>query len=165
MHNGRKTNMNTRQPRPGSAVCSHTKRWPSNAARRTEQLSQHTKKNYQRYLALARAEVQSGNTVAAENYYQQGKHCVGSMSSDKRSDIRDSLQRLHTADQIPAARHRAHERASGRLVCDWQRDHMTPIKARCDTWSLRRGKKYREHLLQFVCVRNNFAGHLSIAAA
>jgi hypothetical protein len=31
------------------------------------------KRNYERYLALARAEAQSGNTVAAENYYQHAE--------------------------------------------------------------------------------------------
>jgi Domain of unknown function (DUF4167) len=32
------------------------------------------KLSYERYLALARAEAQSGNAVAAENYYQHAEH-------------------------------------------------------------------------------------------
>jgi Domain of unknown function (DUF4167) len=32
------------------------------------------KQSYERYLALARAEAQNGNTVAAENYYQHAEH-------------------------------------------------------------------------------------------
>jgi hypothetical protein len=40
-------------------------------------------RNYERYLALARAEAQIGNTVAAENYYQHAEHYFRSMSSDK----------------------------------------------------------------------------------
>jgi hypothetical protein len=39
-------------------------------------------RNYERYLALAQAEVQSGNTVGAENYYQHAEHYFRSMSSD-----------------------------------------------------------------------------------
>ncbi len=38
---------------------------------------------YERYLALARAEAQIGNTVAAENYYQYAEHYFRSMSSDR----------------------------------------------------------------------------------
>jgi hypothetical protein len=48
---------------------------------RTERLSQRAKKK--RYLALAQAEAQSGNTVAAENYYQHAEHYFRSMSSDR----------------------------------------------------------------------------------
>jgi hypothetical protein len=39
-------------------------------------------KDYERYLALARAETQLGNTVAAENYYQHAEHYFRSMRSD-----------------------------------------------------------------------------------
>jgi hypothetical protein len=37
------------------------------------------KQSYERYLALARAEAQNGNTVAAENYYQHAEHYFRSM--------------------------------------------------------------------------------------
>jgi hypothetical protein len=36
---------------------------------------------YERYLAMARAEAQNGNTVAAENYYQHAEHYFRSMRS------------------------------------------------------------------------------------
>ena len=39
-------------------------------------------RNYERYLALARAEALIGNTVGAENYYQHAEHYFRSMSSD-----------------------------------------------------------------------------------
>ncbi len=42
---------------------------------------QNMKLNYERYLALARAEAQSGNAVAAENYYQHAEHYFRSMYS------------------------------------------------------------------------------------
>ena len=39
------------------------------------------KQNYERYLAMARAEAQNGNMVAAENYYQHAEHYFRSMYS------------------------------------------------------------------------------------
>jgi hypothetical protein len=44
--------------------------------------SQNSQKEYERYLALARAESQIGNTVGAENYYQYAEHYFRSMRSD-----------------------------------------------------------------------------------
>jgi hypothetical protein len=82
MHNGRKTNMNTRQPRPAASLAGRSK-WSSNAARPEQNGSHNARRNYERYLALAQAEAQSGNTVAAENYYQHAEHYFRSMSSDR----------------------------------------------------------------------------------
>ena len=42
---------------------------------------QNMKQSYERYLALARAEAQNGNAVAAENYYQHAEHYFRSMYS------------------------------------------------------------------------------------
>jgi Domain of unknown function (DUF4167) len=42
-------------------------------------------RSYERYLALARAEAQSGNMIGAENYYQHAEHYFRSMSSDRRT--------------------------------------------------------------------------------
>jgi hypothetical protein len=44
--------------------------------------SQNAQRNYERYLALARAEAQTGNTVGAENYYQYAEHYFRSMPSE-----------------------------------------------------------------------------------
>ncbi len=44
--------------------------------------SQNAQRNYERYLALARAEAQIGNHVGAENYYQHAEHYFRSMASD-----------------------------------------------------------------------------------
>jgi hypothetical protein len=49
---------------------------------RADRLSKRAK-NYERYLALARAEAQNGNTVGAENYYQYAEHYFRSMCSDR----------------------------------------------------------------------------------
>ena len=42
---------------------------------------QNMKQSNERYLALARAEAQNGNTVAAENYFQHAEHYFRSMFS------------------------------------------------------------------------------------
>ena len=48
----------------------------------TQNNSQSAQRSYERYLALARAEVQNGNTIAAENYYQHAEHYFRSMRPD-----------------------------------------------------------------------------------
>jgi len=74
--------MSTRQPRPVPSFAARSKRWTSSAARPEPKSSQNAQRNYERYLALARAEAQIGNTVAAENYYQYAEHYFRSMRSD-----------------------------------------------------------------------------------
>jgi hypothetical protein len=74
--------MIARQPRPAASFAARPKRWTSNAARSESKSSQNAQRNYERYLALARAEAQIGNTVGAENYYQYAEHYFRSMSSD-----------------------------------------------------------------------------------
>jgi hypothetical protein len=51
--------MSVRQLRPAASFGAGSKRWTSSAARRG---SQNAQRNYERYLALARAEAQIGNT-------------------------------------------------------------------------------------------------------
>jgi len=82
MQNGPKTIMSARQPRPAASFAARSKRWTSNAARHEPKGPQNAQRNYERYLALARAEAQTGNTVGAENYYQHAEHYFRSMSSD-----------------------------------------------------------------------------------
>jgi hypothetical protein len=77
MKNYQKSNVSTR--RSGPTVSGHAQRWVSNAPAETRS----AQRNYERYLALARAEAQNGNTVAAENYYQHAEHYFRSMSSDR----------------------------------------------------------------------------------
>jgi len=74
--------MSVRQPRPAASSAARSRRWISNAARPEPKGSQNAQRNYERYLALARAETQSGNTVAAENYYQYAEHYFRVMRSD-----------------------------------------------------------------------------------
>ncbi len=75
----------TRQPRPARSFAPRAKRWTSSAARPESKGSQSAQRNYDRYIALARAEAQSGNVVGAENYYQYAEHYFRSMSSDRET--------------------------------------------------------------------------------
>lgn len=81
MQNGRKTRMNTRQPKPATSFASRSKRWTSSVARPELKGSQNAQKSYERYLALARAEALAGDVVGAENYYQHAEHYFRSMSA------------------------------------------------------------------------------------
>ena len=83
MQNGRKTHMNMRQPRSaGSPAGGRSQRWASNAPRPAPRGSHNARSNYDRYLALAQDELQAGDRVAAENYYQHAEHYFRLMSSD-----------------------------------------------------------------------------------
>jgi hypothetical protein len=81
MHNGPRTGP-TRQSKPNRSLDPRTGRWTSNAARPEPKHSQNAQRNYERYLALAQAEAQSGDRIGAENYYQHAEHYFRSMSSD-----------------------------------------------------------------------------------
>ena len=83
MRYGPKTITRARQPQPAASFAAGSKRWTSSAARSEPKGSQNAQRNYERYLALARAEVLVGNTVGAENYYQYAEHYFRSMSSDR----------------------------------------------------------------------------------
>ena len=85
MQNGARTNMRTRQPRPAASFAPRSRRWTSNAARPEAKGFQNAQRNYERYLALAQAEVQAGNVIGAENYYQHAEHYFRSMSSDREA--------------------------------------------------------------------------------
>jgi Domain of unknown function (DUF4167) len=81
MQNGPRTFKSARQPRPASSFAGRSNRGPSNAVRPEQRNSQNAQRNYERYVALARAEALIGNTVGAENYYQYAEHYYRSMSS------------------------------------------------------------------------------------
>jgi hypothetical protein len=82
MQNGPKTFTRARQPRPTASFATRSKRWTSSDARREPRGSQNAQRNYERYMALARAETLIGNTVGAENYYQHAEHYFRLMSSN-----------------------------------------------------------------------------------
>ena len=79
MQNGPTTIPGARPPRPAGSYAARSKRWTSNGVRPDSNNSQNAQRSYERYLALARAEVQIGNTIGAENYYQHAEHYFRSM--------------------------------------------------------------------------------------
>ena len=83
MQNGQKPNRRGRQHGSVASSAARAERWTSNAVRHESKGSQNAQRNYEQYLALARAEAQAGNTIGAENYYQYAEHYFRSMSSDR----------------------------------------------------------------------------------
>jgi hypothetical protein len=83
MQNGSTTIMNARQPRPAppSAGRSRQRTWSGTRPQQPKN-SQTAQRSYERYIALARAEAQIGNTIGAENYYQYAEHYFRSMAAD-----------------------------------------------------------------------------------
>jgi hypothetical protein len=85
MHNGLNTTMNKRPQHRARTFSARTKRGPSSgtssATRHGSNDSQNARRSYERYVALAQAEAQSGNTIGAENFYQYAEHYFRSMSS------------------------------------------------------------------------------------
>jgi hypothetical protein len=85
MQNGPR-NANSRQPRPAGSFDNRPKRWTNaNRSNNDSKGSQNAQRNYERYIALARAEAVSGDIIAAENYYQYAEHYYRSMSADRET--------------------------------------------------------------------------------
>jgi len=85
MRTGRKTFTNKRQPSRAAAFSDRSARWSSSGGRPAPNASQNAQRNYERYLTLARAEAQTGNTIGAETYYQYAEHFYRLMYSDPDS--------------------------------------------------------------------------------
>ena len=73
--------MNARPPKSAASFAAR-KRWESNTPRGKPNGSQNAQRSYERYLALAEAQVRAGDIVGAENYYQHAEHFFRSMSSN-----------------------------------------------------------------------------------
>jgi hypothetical protein len=74
MQNGENKNMNTRYSSPRAPYHERSKRRSSNYFGHRPKSTDDAQRNYERYLALAQAEAQSGNSIEAENYYQHAEH-------------------------------------------------------------------------------------------
>jgi Domain of unknown function (DUF4167) len=81
MQHGRKTHMNRQQKRQ---FAGRSQQRPSSALHADLQDSHNARRNYDRYVALAQAEFQAGDRVAAENYYQHAEHYFR-MSSNREA--------------------------------------------------------------------------------
>jgi hypothetical protein len=77
--------MKTRYARPHLASVDGSKRRSSNSSRSEPKSPHAAQRNYERYLALAQAEAQSGNSIGAENYFQHAEHYFRSMASDRET--------------------------------------------------------------------------------
>jgi hypothetical protein len=78
----RKYNTNSRYTRSAPTFSDGSKRWSQNALRAEPSGTHNAQKNCEQYMALAQAEAQSGDRVAAENYYQHAEYHFRSMSLD-----------------------------------------------------------------------------------
>jgi Domain of unknown function (DUF4167) len=85
MQNGQQTRMNTHRPKSARPFANRSMQRTSNVARPEPRGSQIAQRSYERYLALAQAQAQAGDIVAAENYYQHAEHYFRSMSSDREA--------------------------------------------------------------------------------
>ena len=85
MQNGPKAMTSTHRPKSARPFVNRSKQWTSNVARPETRGSQNAQRSYERYLALAQAQIQSGDTIGAENYYKHAEHYFRSMSSDRET--------------------------------------------------------------------------------
>jgi hypothetical protein len=83
MQKGTKTTMSMHRTKSPTPFANRSKRWTANVARPELGGTQNAQKNYERYLALAQAQAQSGDRIGAENYYQHAEHYFRSMASDR----------------------------------------------------------------------------------
>ena len=72
--------MNTNQHRRAAPF--RSRRREPNAGRDNSNGAQNARRNYERYLALAEAQVRAGDVVGAENYYQHAEHYFRTMSAN-----------------------------------------------------------------------------------
>jgi hypothetical protein len=79
------------QPRSNAKVMTDALPQSSHPARRNERFgfprpqarnAQSAQRNYERYLALARAEALAGDRIVAENYFQHAEHYFRSMAEN-----------------------------------------------------------------------------------
>ena len=87
MQNGRKTMMSTHRPKSARPFANRSKQWTSNVARPEPRGSGNAQRNYERYLALAQAQAQSGDIVGAELPARRALFQIDVLGP--RNDIRD----------------------------------------------------------------------------
>jgi hypothetical protein len=85
MQNGPKTMTSTRRPESARPFATRSKQWTSNGVRPDLRGPQNAQRSYERYLALAQTQAQSGDVIGAENYYQHAEHYYRSMFPDREA--------------------------------------------------------------------------------
>jgi hypothetical protein len=85
MQNGAKTMTRTHRPKSARPFVNRSKQSTSKDARRDLRGPHNAQRSYERYLALAQAQAQSGDVIGAENYYQHAEHYFRAMSSEREA--------------------------------------------------------------------------------
>ena len=85
MQNGPRTMMNTQRLKSATPFANRANRWTSNGPSAELTGSPNAQRSYERYLALAQAQAQSGDVIGAENYYQHAEHYFRSMSTNRET--------------------------------------------------------------------------------
>ena len=85
MQNGPRPMTSTRRPKSPRPFTNRWKQWTSNGVRPELRGHQNAHKSYERYLALAKAQAQAGDTVGAENYYQYAEHYFRAMRAGRET--------------------------------------------------------------------------------
>ena len=85
MQNGPNAMTSTHRPQSARPFANRSKQWTSNVARPDLRGTQTAQRSYERYLALAQAQAQSGDVIGAENYYQHAEHYFRSMLSNRET--------------------------------------------------------------------------------
>ena len=80
-----KTLMNIQHPKSRTQFPRRSKQWAPNVSRPQGGGSHDAQRNYERYIALAQAEIQAGDRVAAENYYQHAEHYFRVMAANRET--------------------------------------------------------------------------------
>jgi hypothetical protein len=71
--------------RPQSTPFVNRSKRTTNARRPQQRGSPNAQRSYERYIALAQAQAQSGDVIGAENYYQHAEHYFRAMSADREA--------------------------------------------------------------------------------
>lgn len=85
MQNGRKIMTTRHRTDSARPFDNRSKQRTSSIIRPDSRGFQNAQRSYERYLALAQAQAQSGDVIGAENYYQHAEHYLRSMSSDRET--------------------------------------------------------------------------------
>jgi hypothetical protein len=83
MQNGPRR-FNTQRPQSSTPFVNRSNR-TSSVPRPQQRGSQNAQRSYERYIALAQAQAQSGDIIGAENYYQYAEHYFRAMSADREA--------------------------------------------------------------------------------
>ena len=74
MQDGRRIMTTAPDAKSARPFANRSKQWTSNITRPASSGHQNAQRSYERYIALAQGQVQAGDLIQAENYYQHAEH-------------------------------------------------------------------------------------------